>query len=340
MAKSFGGGLDTRKCDINNRTSPSAPAERKPIYVPLEKTIGEYSPEELISFLNERGVEIKRREKAAEKLFVNFSEPDIGVMLYSLLALTYPDKIINGALILMRILSVGNCVFVFPKKYYREANIIYTAISDKKYFSVITVADRYPMNDPHALISTVENVEINGARKIETTKFETVNPEFCLNIFDALAIGLKPVKYYSAGGNRLKRAGLSFVEENENVARALEKQSLAAKGEVICGGLVKGKKLLAEDCIPADTSSLLFMKRSRKETREYDCVACGKCDAVCPMRLTPSLINEMINRGRNPDRFSPMSCIGCGCCSYVCPCGEKIAEKIAAYNGECKKDVR
>ena len=335
MAKKFGGGISSLKCDFKNRTLAGEPHGDFPaVFQPLDRKLGDYTAAELRAAAAERGVILPERERQAEKLNVNLSETDIGVCLCSLLALTYPDRIVKGALLLMKIYGIGKCVFAVPRSYYREANLINAEMRKNRLLSIVTVADRYPMYDSHTLVLAVAGVEINGGRDLSTTSFMTVTPELCVNLFGVLAAGTAPVKYFSAGGDRLKKAGLMTLSGGMTVKDVRESLGLSLRGAVICGGLVRGRILNEEDEIPGEADGLLFMKREPAETRAYDCVACGKCDGVCPMRLTPSLINELLNRGRNPGRFSPSACIGCGCCSYICPCGEKICEKIQKYNAE------
>ena len=262
MSKKFGGGISSLKCDFKNRTSAGEPKGDFPVvFQPLDKKFGDYTAAELRDIAAERGVLLPEREKQAERLYINLSESDIGVCLCSLLTLTYPDRIVKGALLLMKIYGIGRGIFAVPRSYYREANLINAEIRKNKLLSIVTVADRYPMYDGHTLVLAAAGVEINGGRDLSTTSFMTATPELCVNLFGVLAIGTEPVKYFSVGGDMLKKAELMTVSEGMTAEDALERCGLDKSGALVCGGLVRGRILNDGDAIPRNTDGLLFLKK-------------------------------------------------------------------------------
>ena len=51
------------------------------------------------------------------------------------------------------------------------------------------------------------------------------------------------------------------------------------------------------------------------------CTGCGKCVAVCPMRLQPLYMYRFTNAGRTDElkRLNILDCIECGSCAFTCP---------------------
>ncbi|GAH78877.1 unnamed protein product, partial [marine sediment metagenome] len=63
---------------------------------------------------------------------------------------------------------------------------------------------------------------------------------------------------------------------------------------------------------------------------ETNCVRCGRCVDVCPLRLVPTRI-ALACRHRDWDqakRYYVDACMECGCCGYVCPAGIPLVQLI------------
>jgi len=64
--------------------------------------------------------------------------------------------------------------------------------------------------------------------------------------------------------------------------------------------------------------------------RRTECVRCGRCVEVCPLRLVPTRI-ALAARRRNWDvarRYHIQACIECGSCAYVCPAAIPLTQLI------------
>ena len=51
------------------------------------------------------------------------------------------------------------------------------------------------------------------------------------------------------------------------------------------------------------------------------CLRCGKCVAVCPMRLQPLYMYRYANCENTAqlERLNLLDCMECGCCAFTCP---------------------
>lgn len=61
---------------------------------------------------------------------------------------------------------------------------------------------------------------------------------------------------------------------------------------------------------------------------ETNCVRCGRCADVCPLRLVPTRI-ALACRHRDWDqakRYYVDACMECGCCAYTCPAGIPLVQ--------------
>src|SRR5699024_12703410 len=60
-----------------------------------------------------------------------------------------------------------------------------------------------------------------------------------------------------------------------------------------------------------------------------NCINCGKCADVCPMKLMPMQTEFYTNAKEyeNADKYGGvLSCIECGACTYICPARRPLAQ--------------
>lgn len=105
------------------------------------------------------------------------------------------------------------------------------------------------------------------------------------------------------------------------------------KGEpykLIAGGPMMGTALV-ETSVPVlkkDNAILAFSKEGMKIKKETQCIRCGRCAAVCPMSLAPTLI-EQCTVSKDVKGLQSLGinvCMECGSCSYACPAGKPLVQ--------------
>lgn len=73
--------------------------------------------------------------------------------------------------------------------------------------------------------------------------------------------------------------------------------------------------------------------------REQDCISCGRCIEVCPMRLMPTILARHAKAG-NYDQcqnYYIMDCFECGACAYICPANIPLVQYIKVAKKELAK---
>ncbi len=103
---------------------------------------------------------------------------------------------------------------------------------------------------------------------------------------------------------------------------------------MLLGGPMMGSAVQSLDApVAKDTNSLICMARWERKSGLYeqDCIRCGRCVDVCPMRLAPVFLAQAVRGGDLPRlaRLHPEDCISCGCCSFICPSGLPLVELAA-----------
>ena len=67
---------------------------------------------------------------------------------------------------------------------------------------------------------------------------------------------------------------------------------------------------------------LAFAGDEEKYEANPQCIRCGKCVGVCPIRLEPIFMYKYLMKGNYEafrDEFHGMDCMECGACTYTCP---------------------
>ena len=92
---------------------------------------------------------------------------------------------------------------------------------------------------------------------------------------------------------------------------------------VICGGPMMGtaQPNLDAPVVKATNSVLCLLKDKNGASENPVCLRCGKCVAVCPMRLQPLYLYRyaQVQRVRELNRLNLMDCMECGSCAFTCP---------------------
>lgn len=110
--------------------------------------------------------------------------------------------------------------------------------------------------------------------------------------------------------------------------------------KIITGGPMMGISVVGTEhpIIKQNNAVLAFTKSDSVLKNETDCIKCGSCADVCPMRLMPELIHryDVADDIKKLKKAGTMVCMECGCCSYVCPAGKPLVQ----YMRDAKAEIR
>ena len=78
-------------------------------------------------------------------------------------------------------------------------------------------------------------------------------------------------------------------------------------------------------------------------SHENPCIHCGRCVAICPMGLNPTVYAKALNVTDAEDRIERYTeaklnlCIECGSCSFVCPSNRPLVENNRIAKSEMRE---
>ncbi|MBQ4542986.1 MAG: 4Fe-4S dicluster domain-containing protein, partial [Clostridia bacterium] len=75
---------------------------------------------------------------------------------------------------------------------------------------------------------------------------------------------------------------------------------------------------------------LLFSEKYTRHEEELNCIRCGRCVNVCPMKLLPTTLDMYSRRGDIEILIENniLNCMECGSCTYVCPSKRHLVQSI------------
>ncbi len=102
--------------------------------------------------------------------------------------------------------------------------------------------------------------------------------------------------------------------------------------KIIFGGPMMGLAICGTEAPICKQNNAILAFEDRKDLlkKERDCIRCGRCVDVCPMGLTPTLI-ERYSRSRDVQKLKAVNtnvCMECGSCAYSCPSGRPLVQYI------------
>ena len=104
--------------------------------------------------------------------------------------------------------------------------------------------------------------------------------------------------------------------------------------KIITGGPMMGLSIVNTDLpvIKNNNAVLAFTKKDLFTQKETDCIRCGRCAAVCPMSLMPTLIERYTKSGNAEalEKAGIMVCMECGSCAYSCPAKKPLVQSMRA----------
>ncbi len=294
-----------------------------------KKKINQYTKEEVVELFKNCGVVGMSgndyptyykygMELKIKKLVVNAieSEPYL-TSDYTILNLHTPE-ILETIDSLMEIFEIEECVIALKDYNQSAMNDLIEYIGSYPKIRIKTVPDIYPIGYEKSLIKYLYNIDIKNnpiEKCIIVNNISTI-----YEIYRVLKYR-KPVieRVITVSGENIKNPQNILVKDGTLVKDIINyigdytKKRLA----LISNGPMIGNALDSDDVvINKKLSGIVAL--DCESYNEIDCINCGKCVNVCPVRLSPILIRNTDNT-KMLEKLNPNKCVNCGLCSYICP---------------------
>ena len=239
---------------------------------------------------------------------------------------TRPEQVLEGMLILHSLLHPKRAVLAVEDnktEAIAELRKLLPAFPD---IELVILPTRYPQGSEKQLIQAVTGREVPPGQlpvKVGCAVFNVSTfAAICRAATDGWALTERIVtvsgEAIAQPQNFIAPIGTPFHDLIEIAGGLHDKTE-----RVISGGPMMGaaQSDLAVPVIKATNSILCLLKDENGAAENPVCLRCGKCVAVCPMRLQPLYMYRFTNAGRVDElkRLNLMDCMEWGSCAFTCP---------------------
>lgn len=118
--------------------------------------------------------------------------------------------------------------------------------------------------------------------------------------------------FLTVAGPSLQKSQVIKVKEGTSLEELINRKIKIKNNDSIfvLNGLMMGSECKKENTIISPgTNGIIVIPN--KEEKTYQCINCGLCYKLCPVKVNPKKVMDKKRLSRN--------CIDCGLCSYLCP---------------------
>jgi len=252
--------------------------------------------------------------------------------------LEYPEKIIQGILIELKITGAKKGVIAVEENKIDAANILDKKIKEMglNNVEVVLVKTKYPQGGEKQLIKAVLGREVpSGGLPLDVGV--VVQNVGTLKAITEAVLEDKPLieRGVTISGNAVEKKGNYIIRIGTPVSYIIETLGLNRDlRKLIFGGPMTGiaQSSIEVPVIKGTTGILMFGDEALEMApqEESPCIRCASCVDSCPMGLMPVLIDHASRKNdlKLAESLHALDCIECGVCSYVCPSKRHLTENI------------
>ncbi|HNW86158.1 MAG TPA: electron transport complex subunit RsxC [Candidatus Limiplasma sp.] len=98
---------------------------------------------------------------------------------------------------------------------------------------------------------------------------------------------------------------------------------------LLYGGPMMGVAINRVDIpITKGCSGITVLERTSAQDGESNCIRCGRCATVCPMKLVPATLDKLARKGMHEEaeKQGVLNCLECGACAWSCPAKRELTQ--------------
>lgn len=289
---------------------------------------------------------VKLSPKAPEKIkyvIANGAECEPNITCDDRLMRTKAAEIAQALEILLKLFPNAQGVVVIENNKPEAIAAMQAAVSGKEKLSVLPVQTKYPQGGERSIINVVTGISIKGSQLPADAGCIVQNVATLYAIQRAVKFreplmerGVTVSGCVNTPGNFWVKIGTSCAELIEACGGWKQEPK-----KVLSGGPMMGIAMSSlEVPICKASNSILALKFDAVEEAEQSmtaCLRCGRCNRVCPLRLSPQLMQVAAQRKdyeRYEKKLYGLECIACGSCAYICPARRPLVQLFKITKAE------
>ena len=248
---------------------------------------------------------------------------------------TEPEHVLEGMMILRQILKPERVVLAIEDNKQEAIKKAKALLKDYPGIEVVVLPTMYPQGAEKQLVQSVTGREVLPGQLPASVGCAVFNVSTFAAIYRAVRLG-RPLyqRIVTVSGEAIAQPQNFIVRIGTPLHDLIEVAGgLNEKTErVISGGPMMGfaQSDLSVPVIKATNSVLCLLKDVNGAAENPVCLRCGKCVAVCPMRLQPLYMYRFVNANRidELERLNLLDCMECGSCAFTCPGKLPLVERF------------
>jgi electron transport complex protein RnfC len=287
------------------------------------------------------------KDKSIDFLIVNGSECEPYLTVDDMLIQTYPEEIIDGIRITLKVLGIENAYIGIEKNKPKAIQILKKALEEssfKENIKLFPLKTKYPQGAEKQLIYSILKREVpSGGLPMETgVVVQNVGTVFAIR--EAVVLGKALFeRFITVTGKIVEKPGNYKVKIGTRISDIIEDCGGLKKepAKIVMGGPMCGITLSGTDIpVVKGTSGIIFFSKEDVRIDDYkSCIRCGRCVSACPVNLLPCDLGTAVENNRYDlvEKLNPFDCIMCGACSYVCPSRRPLSHFIKTGQEKLRK---
>ncbi len=246
------------------------------------------------------------------------------------LMLERPKDIIKGMLLIMKAIGVTKGFVAIednkPDAVEAMRAALNSTLNTQHSIQIVTLKTKYPQGAEKQIIKVILNKEVPAGGLPFDVGCLVDNVATALAVYEAVYYK-KPLyeRVITVCGDAVKEQANLLVRIGTRVSDILQQCGLSSQqpGKIIFGGPMMGFSQYTTDVpVIKGTSGIIFLSQAKVDKSvESVCIRCGNCLDVCPMKLAPTTLMNLIKLRRYAEakEIGVDNCYECGSCAYECP---------------------
>ena len=295
------------------------------------KALEELTPAEIVEIVKNAGIVgmggacfptyVKLQPgKPIDAVLVNACECEPMLTADHRMLLEYADEIIYGLKAVMKTVAAPRGIIVIEENKPDAIALMREKVAALEGIEVLEVTTQYPQGGEKMLIKRALDRSVPSGGLPADVGACVVNVSTVKAVSDAIVLGLPLIeravtitgKYIPNPGNFMVKLGTPASELVGYCGGITDKSAVIKAGGPMMGFVQD----TLDTPIMKGSNGIIAVEADESEVQE--CIKCGRCVDVCPMKLKPLHFAKQVMEPAALKKLNIMDCMECRCCEYIC----------------------